>query len=71
MQVTTKQAEKAMSGNHTFNQLGFSMLMWRLKRLYDEETTAETLGKCTEEINAFLQKYKSIMSADYGVLSSL
>ena len=71
MQVTMKAAEKAMNGNHTFSQLGFSMLMWRLKRMYDQEPTSGILQKCTDEINTFLQKYKSIMADDYAVISNL
>ena len=71
MQVTMKQAEKAFSGDHTFSQLGFSMLMWRLKRMYDQSSTPEVLSKCTEEINGFLKKYESIMAVDYAVISEL
>lgn len=71
MQITIKQTEDAMNGNHKFSQLGFSMLMWRLKRMYEEESTAEILRKCTEEINGFLMKYESIMADDYLVISKL
>ncbi|MCL2387610.1 MAG: hypothetical protein FWC89_08710 [Defluviitaleaceae bacterium] len=71
MRITTNQAEKAMTGGHVFSQLGLSMLLQRLKRMYSDKPTPETLQKCTEEINIFLEKYKKIMTADYAILSSL
>jgi len=66
-----RQAEKAMSGNHTFSQLGLSMMMSRLKRMYDQKPTSETLQKCTDEINIFMEKHKRIMTMDYAVISKL
>jgi len=60
-----------MDGNHTFSQLGLSMMMMRLKRMYDKSPTHEVLKKCTDEINAFLAKYEKIMAADYAVMSKL
>ena len=71
MQITTTQAEKAMSGNHTFGQLGLSMMMLRLKRMYDQSPTPEILKKCTDEINSFLKKYEKIVVADYAIMSKL
>ena len=71
MQASTRQVEKVLTGNHTFSQLGFSMLMWRLKRAYDQSSTPEILSKCTSEINDFLVKYEKIMAADYAVISKL
>ena len=71
MQVSMKQAEKAMGGNLIFTQLGFSMLMWRLKRIYDKDATSDILKKCTDEINSFLRKHEGIMNADFAVLSNL
>lgn len=71
MQVTTKQAEKILGGNYTFSQLGLSMMMLRLKRLWCENPTPEILQKCTNEINMFLKKYEKIMSADYAIMSKL
>lgn len=71
MHVTIKQVEKAITGDYNFSQLGLSMMMLRLKRLYDKSPTAEVLKKSTDEINAFLKKYEQIMSADYAVLSGL
>lgn len=71
MRITTGQAEKAMKGNHTFSQLGLSMMMLRLKRMYSKQNTSDILQKCTDEINAFLAKYENIMAADYAVMSKL
>jgi len=71
MQITTKQAEKILNGNYTFSQLGLSMMMLRLKRLFNENPTAEVLQKCTNEINMFLKKYEKIMAMDYAIMSRL
>ena len=71
MNVTMNQAEKVLSGNHTFSQLGLSMLLMRLKRLYDQSPTAMTLKKCTDEINVFLKKYERVMGSDYEIISKL
>ena len=71
MQVTTNQAKKVMDGDYTFSQLGFSLLLARLKFLYEKETTAASLKKCTDEINNFLEKYQMIMANDYAVISKL
>jgi len=66
-----EQAKKALAGSHTFSQLSLSLMMFRLKRMYEQNPTGATLTKCTEEINAFLDKYSKIMTADYSILSRL
>ena len=71
MQITMTQAEKAMMGSHTFSQLGLSMMMLRLRCMYEKSHTAETLKKCTDDINVFLKKYEKIMAADYATIISL
>ena len=69
MKVTANEAEKLLKGNHIFEQLGFSMLLARLKKTHSQDASEETLQKCADEINAFLEKFMAIMSADCDVIS--
>ncbi len=71
MQITSTQTQKILKGNHSFSQLGFSMLITRLKNVYTNDPSQGTLEKCTKEINAFLAKFTSIMSQDYAAISNL
>ena len=69
MNITTVQAKKILTGNHSFSQLGFSMLVTRMKKIYGNDPTPQTLNRCTDEINAFLTKYQMIMESDYAIIS--
>ncbi|MCL1884404.1 MAG: hypothetical protein FWF81_11735 [Defluviitaleaceae bacterium] len=71
MQVTSQQAERILKGNQSFSQLGFSMLITRLKRTYTQNPSNSTLLNCTAEINNFLNKFTSIMSADYALATKM
>ncbi|MDR0379266.1 MAG: hypothetical protein LBI62_04885 [Candidatus Accumulibacter sp.] len=71
MNATTTQVQKILTGNSTFSQVGFSMLLTRLKRTYSKDPSPASLQKCADEINAFLQKYAPIMAADYATISKL
>ena len=71
MTVTPRQTEKLLKGNQSFSQLGFSMMLTRLKTVYSKDPSTATLQKCTDEINAFLKKYHMIMGGDYAVISKL
>ena len=71
MNVTSDQVKAILTGNHMFSQLGFSMLITRLKRVYAIDTSLTGLQNCTDEINAFLKKYGPIMSNDYAIISKL
>lgn len=71
MQVSIAQVQNILKGNHAFSQLGFSMLITRLKGIYAKEPSPTTLQKCADEINAFLAKFSSIMSQDFAVITSL
>ena len=71
MEVTTQQAEKICKSNQGFNQLGFTMLVTRLRRLYTENPTPATALTCAAEINKFLEKYHSIMSKDFEIITKL
>ena len=69
MQVTQEQTKKLLEGNQNFTQLGFSMMLTRLKKLYAGDPSK--LQSCTTEINAFLSKFKVIMGDDYATISKL
>ena len=71
MKITTEQTEKLLSGDYKFSQLGFSMLVTRLKMVYAQENTLEVLEDSMNEINTFLGKFKFIMVADYEIISKL
>lgn len=71
MNVTLQQTEKLLKSNQAFSQLGFSMLLTRLKITYAGNPTQTTLQTCTNEINAFLNKFQAIMGGDYAVIAKL
>ena len=71
MQVTSQQTEKLLCGSHSFSQLGFSMMMTRLKGIYAKDPSQAALMKSMGEINTFLEKFKAIMSADYAIIAKL
>lgn len=71
MNITPQQTEKLLKGNQSFSQLGFSMLLTRLKIMYASNPSQATLLTCTNEINTFLVKFKSIMGNDYSVIAKL
>jgi len=71
MKITPAQTQKILTGDHPFSQLGFSMLVTRLKGIYAKDPSQATLQKCLDEMNAFLQKYGAIMAADYAIISEI
>jgi len=71
MEITAKQTEQLLNGNHQFSQLGFSMLLTRLKSVYSNDSSKESLETATTEINTFLEKFKGIMKKDIGIISKL
>ena len=71
MKATLKQTEKLMEGNHNFSQLGFSMMITRLKTRYSKDPSPTMLNKSMEEINAFLEKFKAVMANDYAIVEKL
>jgi len=71
MQITSAQAEQLLKGQHNFSQLGFSMLLTRLKLSYDNDPSKESLETAMGEINAFLAKFKGIMKNDCEFISEL
>lgn len=71
MTVTQLQAEKILMGNQSFSQLGFSMMITRLRTRYKKEPSQTVLQTCVSEINMFLDKFKSIMLSDYEIIKNL
>jgi len=71
MKVTANQTEKLLRSSQKFSQLGFSMLLTRLKSKYASEPSDDLLQTSTAEINAFLEKFKAIMGSDYNLITKL
>ena len=71
MNVTPQQAEKILKGDLAFSQLGFSLLITRLKTLYAKSPSQATLQDCSDEINKFLSKFEKVMAKDYAIIANL
>jgi len=71
MNVTIQQTEKLLRENHKFTQLGLSMMITRLKSLWAKDQSQEVLQKSMNEINTFLDKFKSGMASDFEIISKL
>jgi len=71
MKITPQQTQKLLSENQSFSQLGFSMMLTRLKSMYAKDPSQAFLEKSTGEINTFLDKFKSIMASDYDIILKL
>jgi len=69
--ITTTQTEKILTGNQTFSLMSFSMLITRLKIVYVKDPSQVILQNCTNEINAFLEKYGAVMEKDSTIISEL
>ena len=71
MNITPNQTEELLNNDLTFSLLSFSMLVTRLKGLYEKDSSQEKLDTCTNEINSFLKKYGVIMEKDFAAISKL
>jgi len=71
MNITPEQLHKILTGSYSFSQLGFSMLITRLKGIYSKDPSPYTLQSCTREANAFLNKYSNVMAADCSTIAEL
>ncbi len=69
MKINATQAQRLLTGNQAFSQLGFSMLLTRLKGQYAKDPSK--LEIYTAEINTFLGKFTAIMAADYVIIEKL
>ncbi|MCL2171953.1 MAG: hypothetical protein FWB71_07315 [Defluviitaleaceae bacterium] len=71
MKITTTQAEKILKSNQAFTQLGFSMLVTRLKAGYANDPSPANVENCANQMNGFLEKFQPIMVTDFATISSL
>ena len=71
MNVTIEQVQKILNGSYAFSQLGFSLFITQWKGIYKRNPSEITLQTCTDEANAFLQKYSVLMSDDYEIISQI
>ena len=71
MVINTAQAQKILTGNYNFKQLGFSLLITRWKRIYSNNSSPSTLQACTNDANVFLEKYAVIMDEDFATISKI
>ncbi|MCL2182507.1 MAG: hypothetical protein FWB85_03440 [Chitinispirillia bacterium] len=71
MQLSPQQAEKLLKGNHAFSLWSLSMLITRLKGVYDINPTPEVLDSCCGELSAFITKFAKIMGKDYTLIEKL
>jgi len=62
--ISIYETEKLLRSDQTYAQLGFSMLLARLKIQYAQDDSQENLQKCADEINAFFNKFVKIMARD-------
>lgn len=69
MKITLNQTQRLLTGNQTFSQLGFSMMLTRLKGQYAGDPSK--LEKYAAEINAFLARFASIMADDYAIIAKM
>ena len=64
MKISIYETIKLLKGNQTFTQLGFSMLLARLRNQYTQDSSEACLRRCSDEINAFLSKFVKVMAKD-------
>ncbi|MCL2045350.1 MAG: hypothetical protein FWG88_03075 [Oscillospiraceae bacterium] len=68
MKLTLQQTEKLLKGHQSFSQLGFSMMVTRLRTVYIKDSSQTTVEKSMNEINMFLNKFGTIMEADFAII---
>lgn len=71
MEFSGEQIEKVLVGDLKFSQLGFSMMITRLKGVYGKSPTPAVLQECSQEISKFVNKYGAIMAQDIALISKL
>ena len=71
MTITVQQAEKILKNDVKFSQLGFSMLVTRLKAQYAKSPSPATIQACAGEMSVFIEKFNKIMSNDYTTIKGL
>jgi len=72
MKVTLQQTERLfLEEDLSFNSLGFSMLVTRLKVLYAKDPSEHTLKECNSALNAFFDRFRVGMDDDYEIITRL
>ena len=71
MQVNIQQTQKLVNGNQSFTQLGFNMMLTRLRSMYRKDPSTDTLQLCMNEVNVFMDKFAVIMGSDYELITKL
>ena len=64
MKLMPEQTEKLLTGSQMFTNIAFSMMVTRMKSLYEKNPSQTMLQTCTDEINAFINKFSLIMIED-------
>jgi len=71
MNITSGQVERLLLEDYNFSQLGFSMMLTRLKGVYAGDPSKEVLENAAKEINTFIGKFKGIMKNDLAIISEI
>ena len=71
MNITLYETDKLLRSDQSYAQLGFSMLLARLKIQYAQDDSQQNLKKCADEINAFFSKFVKIMATDLDSIVKL
>jgi len=72
MMITPQKTEKLfLEGHQRFESLGFSMLLMNLKTFHRMDPSKYTLEDCTSTLNAFLEKFKAVMTRDCEIIEKL
>jgi hypothetical protein len=73
MKLTNEQAKKLLEyeGPIQLRQLALNLALTRFKTAYKRNPSAETIAKCTDDLNSLFAKYAGIMQSDYEWIVSL
>lgn len=71
--VLDAQFEKLIKGQakYTSANLGMNLLISRLQRKYAQNATMEELKNGVQELNAFFERYSSIMAKEVDAVKAL
>ncbi|MDR2157521.1 MAG: hypothetical protein LBO81_07060 [Clostridiales Family XIII bacterium] len=73
MKLTDEQVKKLLEyeGPIQLHQLALNLALTRFKTVHKRNPGAETVAKCTVDLNSLLEKYEKIMKEDYDWIVSL
>ena len=68
-----QKLEKMISGQASFSShnLGFNLLVSRLKKNYAANSTVNEMKSCIQEVDIFLKKYNGIMVGELEAIKKL